>query len=77
MDLQTKKLDLIKWITEVNEPSVIQKIIELKQEQQSDWWDTISEDERLEIEEGLRQADNGEVFTHDEVMAEYKKWLSK
>jgi predicted transcriptional regulator len=45
----------------------------MENEDQPDWWDEISEDERTEIEEGLAQADRGEVLSHEEVMAKYKK----
>ena len=41
----------------------------------SDWWDEISEDERRSIEQGLAEADRGELIPHEEVMAQYKKWL--
>ncbi|MBV8390943.1 MAG: hypothetical protein JO080_14155 [Mucilaginibacter sp.] len=37
----------------------------------------MSIEEEREIEEGLKQADNGEVTPHGEVMAKYQKWRSK
>jgi predicted transcriptional regulator len=77
MDIQAEKLNLIKWLTEVEEPSVIEQFIALKNEQQKDWWDEISEDERAVIEEGLAEADRGDVLSHEEVMAKYQKWRSK
>jgi predicted transcriptional regulator len=43
----------------------------------TDWWDEIDEDEKAEIEEGIAQADRGEVIPHQEVMAKYQQWLSK
>jgi predicted transcriptional regulator len=77
MDIQVEKLNLIKWLTEVEEPSVIEQFIALKNEQQRDWWEQISDDEKSDIEKGLAQADKGEVSTHEEVMAKYQKWRSK
>ena len=77
MDIQAEKLNLIKWLTDVKEPSVIERFLALKNEQQPDWWDEIGEDEKAEIEEGITQADRGEVFSHEEVMAKYDKWRSK
>ena len=77
MDIQAEKLNLIKWLTDVKEPSVIEQFIALKNDQQQDWWDEISDDEKAEIKEGLAQADRGEVFSHEEVMAKYQKWRSK
>ena len=77
MDIQAEKLNLIKWLTEVEEPLVIEQFIALKNEQQKDWWDEISDEEKAEIEEGLAQADRGELMSHEEVMAKYQKWRSK
>ena len=77
MDIQIEKLNLIRWLTEVEEPSVISQFIALKNRQQPDWWHEISDDEKSEIEEGLAQADRGDVLSHEEVMAKYQKWRSK
>lgn len=77
MDIQAEKLKLINWLTDVTEPSVIKQFIALKNDQAADWWDQISEEERAEIEEGLAEADRGEVFSHEEVMSKYDKWRSK
>ena len=38
-------------------------------------WEELPEALQAEIEEGLEQAENGEVLEHDEVMKKYKKWL--
>jgi predicted transcriptional regulator len=77
MDIQAEKLKLINWLTDVTEPSVIKRFIALKNDQAADWWDQISEEERAEIEEGLAEADRGEVLSHEEVMSKYDKWRSK
>jgi len=40
---------------------------------QIDWWDTISEDEKADIEEGIRQADAGQLTPSNEVIERLKK----
>lgn len=74
MDIQAEKLQLIEWLARLNNTSVIKRFIALKKEQEKDWWDQLSKAERTEIEEGLAQADRGEVVSHKEVMSKYKKW---
>ena len=74
MDIQAEKLNLMKWLSDVNEVSVIQQFIILKNTQQTDWWEVISEDEKIEIETGLAEADKGEVLAHEEVMSKYQKY---
>lgn len=77
MDIQSQKLELIQWLANVDDPEILKEFLALKQAKQSDWWDEISPEERAEIEEGLAQADRGDVTAHEEVMEKYKKWLSK
>jgi len=38
-------------------------------------WADLSAALKEEIEEGLEQAENGEVIAHEEVMKKYQKWL--
>lgn len=77
MDLQAKKLDLIKWIADLNEPSILAKFFDLRKENEQDWWNEISDEEKAEIEEGLAQEQKGELHPHHEVMARYQKWITK
>ena len=77
MDIQAEKIDLIKWLADIEEPAVLQKLIALKNDQQTDWWDLIDDEERAEIQEGLAEADRGEGISHQEFIAKYDKWRSK
>jgi len=46
--------------------------IEGIQQSEPDWWDIISNEERLEIEEGITEYERGDTKTHDEIMNKYK-----
>ena len=74
MDLQAEKLGLIQWLAQLTDESMIAKIRALRSEQE-DWWDQITVEEKAEIEEGLLQADQGEVKSHSEIRMKYEKWL--
>ena len=77
MDIQSEKLNFIRWFSGVTDPSTIKRFIAIKKEkeQEQDWWNMISSEEKTEIEEGLVQADRDEMKPHNQVMAKYKKWL--
>ena len=75
MDIQAEKIRLIEWLAGLNDTKILSEFISLKKKKEMDWWDEISAEERKEIEEGLKQADNGELIPHEEVMSKYKKWL--
>lgn len=74
MKLETRKIGLINWLSQLQDEETINKLESLRDEKQ-DWWNTISDEERAQIEEGLSQANKGEVIPHDKVMEKYKKWL--
>ena len=72
MNLEAEKLSLIQWLAQVMDEEIIDKIKTLRAST-SDWWDQITIEERTEIEEGLSQANSGEVIPHEEVMKKYRK----
>ena len=79
MDLQAD----INWIKaelmKVKDPELISAFKSLlkyrKKKVQADWWDEISDKEKAEINEGIDQADKGELISHDEMKKSYSKWL--
>lgn len=74
MDMKAEKLGLIQWLAQLTDESMIVKILALRKEQE-DWWDQITAEEKAEIEEGLLQADRGEVKSHSEIRKRYERWL--
>jgi predicted transcriptional regulator len=78
MDVIELRADLHNMIDKISDGNVLNAVKTLlsgKTAKQADWWNTISEEERAEILQGLAEADSGELILHDEVMAKYKKWL--
>jgi len=78
MDVTELKADLHNMIDKISDRNILKALRTLLSEKaatEDDWWDTISQEEREEIEQGLSEADNGEVTPHEEVMKKYKKWL--
>ncbi len=75
IELRTDLHNMIDKITDRNILNAVKTLLAGKTVAQSDWWDIISDEERTEIEQGLAEADRGEVIPHEEVMAKYKKWL--
>ena len=73
MNLHAKKLELVQLIINTKKPLTLKKVEEvLKNEEEQDWWDTLSDEERAEIEQGLAEADRGELIPHEVVMKEIK-----
>ena len=74
-NIESKKLALIRWLTSLNDVSMIDKILELKQKETKDWWNEISDEEKESIEKGLSDAESGKLKPHSEIRKKYEKWL--
>lgn len=75
LDIKNAKIELIQWLTTLEDKSLIQKVIELRKNESKDWWNNISESEKKSIDKGISQADNGDLKTHSEARKIYEKWL--
>ena len=73
--LEKEKINLIQWVTTLEDPDMIQKLIDLRQNESKDWWYEISEAERKSINKGIAEADKEVLKPHSEAKKIYKKWL--
>jgi predicted transcriptional regulator len=78
MDVLELRADLHNMIDKISDSSVLQAVKTLLSNQKAspvDWWETIDESEKAEIELGLKQIEDGEVIPHEEVME--KNFITK
>lgn len=66
MKLETRKINLINWISTIQEDDILNKVEKIQKET-TDWWDTISNEDKAAINEGLEQLDRGQFFTRSQV----------
>jgi predicted transcriptional regulator len=74
MNIETRKLNIIRWVSRLQDEAMVSRLEKL-QTQKQDWWDLIGAEEKAEIEEGIHQAGQGETKTTEEVFSKYKKWM--
>ncbi len=79
MDIKEEKQNLIDWISKLEDESIIDEIKFLRDNYTNgkDWWSDLSEEEKKGIEEGLRDIEEGRIFTYEQVKDEVKKWIMK
>ena len=72
MDIQLEKYKLMEWLMSLKDESVISKLKTIKSSLSAslDWADDISETEKLLINTGLKDIEDGNTFTHEQVMKE-------
>ncbi len=77
MDATTSdiKIELIQWLSTLEDKSIIDKILNLRKEETQDWWNNISAAEKKSIEKGIYDAENTKLTPHSEARKLYEKWL--
>jgi hypothetical protein len=75
LDLLNKKLELIQWLSTVEDSTILEEIMDLRKRQNKDWWNSISEIEKEGIEKGLKDAESGKLNPHSRARKLYEKWL--
>ncbi|WP_242204713.1 hypothetical protein [Aestuariivivens insulae] len=74
-NIQNAKIELIQWLTTLEDSALIQKIMELRKNETKDWWDKISNAEKESIELGISDAKNGKLKPNSDAESIYGKWL--
>lgn len=73
MNIQAEKLELLKLILETDNPSIIASIRAIfKKEKEIDFWDELSPEEKDDILEGIKDADNGDVIKYNDFIKKHK-----
>lgn len=75
MNIQNKKIELIQWLSTLNDETIIEKIMKLRESEKTDWWEELSKEETESIEKGIKDADAGKLKPHAEAKKRYEKWL--
>jgi hypothetical protein len=73
MEQETIKLELIEWLTRLNDIETLQylKVVKESRLSNQDWWDDLTEQQIRGIQRGLQDIDKGRVVAHEDVKRKY------
>jgi len=74
-NLQTTKLELIQWLSTIDSPTIIEKLLAIQNSEKEAYWERLSAAEKESITKGIDDADAGKLKDHDQVRKIYAKWL--
>jgi len=75
LNIQNKKLELIQWLSTIEDLSILEKIMDVRKQESKDWYNSISDSEKQSIEKGLEDAEAGKLNPHSTARKLYEKWL--
>ena len=70
-----KKIELIQWLSSLDDKAIIEKLIQFRKSETKDWWNIISNEEKNKIKKGIKDADNKKLNAHSSARKLYEKWL--
>lgn len=72
MDIELEKLELIKLLEATNDVTIIASIKKIFNASKKDFWEELTEAQKLDIEEGERQIERGEFVEYETMMKKYR-----
>lgn len=76
LKIQNKKLELIQWLSTIEDLNFLEKISDLiYREKKKDWWNEVSDAEKNAIDKGIEQSESGKLNSHSKAREIYGKWL--
>jgi len=73
MRQETIKLELIEWLAKLNDIDVLNylKVVKDSRSNNKDWWNDLTEQQKLGIQRGLQDIDEGRVVSHNDIKKKY------
>jgi len=68
MDLQTSKIELAKFILSIESVELVEKLRAFVVNEKIDFWDKLSMSEQEEINQGIKELDNGDRISFDDYL---------
>jgi len=67
------KLELIEWLTKLEDDETIDylKVVKDSKVSHEDWWYELTDEQKAGIERGLKDVDSGRVTPHDAIKQKY------
>lgn len=73
MEQETIKLELIEWLTKLNDLETLNylKVVKESRYVDNDWWNDLTEQQIQGIQRGLKDIDEGRIVSHEDVKRKY------
>ena len=73
MDIQAEKIELMKMILDTNNPGILKSVKNIFREStKTDFWETITQEQKDDILQGIEDIENGEVVDYKDFMKRHR-----
>ncbi len=72
VSLETRKFSIIEQLVGIQDETIILQIENLVQDNPTDWWDDLTEEQQVSIRKGVQQLDEGKSIEYQEFISKFK-----
>lgn len=72
MNIAVRKIELIEWLSGVQDENLIKRVEGLKKEAETDWLDTLTKEQQEDIDAGLSDLEAGRKKNFNKVLSAYR-----
>jgi hypothetical protein len=72
MDIKAEKLNLIQYITQIDDSKIIERLKQFVKANEDDFWNDLDEDQKQEIKQGVDELNRGEKFNYEDVISSHR-----
>jgi len=73
MNIQSEKLELVRMILDTNNPDILNSVRKLfKIAGDTDFWEKLTQAERDDILQGIREIESGVTLDYEDIMKKYR-----
>ncbi len=76
-NLKQMRIDVKKYIDNADDKVVKMMHAMLEIDADNNWWESMPDTIKADVETSLAQADKGQLIPHEEIQKKYSKWLAK
>ena len=73
MNIQAEKIEIMKMILDTDNPSILESVKNIfKKSTTVDFWDILPQEQKVDILQGIKDIENGEIIDYEEFMKQYR-----
>ncbi|MEZ4907299.1 MAG: hypothetical protein R2771_06600 [Saprospiraceae bacterium] len=73
MNIQSEKIAIVKLILDTDNPDILKSIRNLfKKQEKIDFWNTLTENQKEDIEKGISEIEGGDTVKYEEFMRRHR-----
>lgn len=74
MNIQSEKIEIMKLILETDNPNILESVKNIfKKDTTTDFWETLPQEQKDDILQGIKDIENGEVVDYEDFMKKFRK----